>query len=245
YLVAREAFGLRSLWEAIEALDNRAAAAAQISMLLTINRTLTSAVQWLLTQVELPSKLASIITTYRNGVEQLEKWLTKRPTETDDVCKKNESLLLTQGIPAQLAHRVSSMPLLATALDLANLAEESDSDMGEIAEIFFGIGHKLGFDWLNERAHALVAETPVQREAIAVILNDLDATRRGLTASILGISDKGRKTAASRQNLDDWLTGNAAKLEHYNTLINEWRGNEVVDVSTLTLASRQLAALLS
>ena len=40
YTIVREAFGLRDLWEAIEALDNKVPAEAQINMLRETGRTL-------------------------------------------------------------------------------------------------------------------------------------------------------------------------------------------------------------
>ena len=114
--------------------------------------------------------------------------------------------------------------------------------MDKAAEIFFGIGQRFGIDWLAERARAFIADTPWQREAVAVILADLAASQQGLTALVIK-ANKGKKTG-SQSELTSWLTENAARLERYDALLAEWRGVGSVDVAMLTLASRQLTALL-
>ena len=134
------------------------------------------------------------------------------------------------------------MPLLGTALDLTRLAEQSNVGMDQAAEIFFGLGKRLGFDWLSERARAFVADTPWQREAVAVILDDLAASQRDLTALVIGKPGKKAKTGSG---LTDWLAGNTRRIERYDALLNEWRGVGAVDVAMLTLASRQATALLT
>jgi glutamate dehydrogenase len=244
YLIAREAFDLRTLWAEIEALDNKVPAKAQTEMLLAINYMLKGSVHWLLTEIDMPSKLAATAATYRKGVEQLVGWLNKHPGDLSGSYKQTETDLMTQGVPAALAQRISLMPLLGTALDLTRLADESDGTISAIAETFFGLGHRLGLDWLFERAHAFVADTPWQREAINAILEDLADSHRNLTALIVGKAAKGKKAASNGQKLSDWLMRNAAGIERYDGLLSEWRTVGAVDVAMLTLAGRQLAALL-
>lgn len=245
YLLARKAFGLRDLWKSIEALDNHVPAKIQTNMLLTINQTLKDAVQWLLLEEELPSKLAPVVTSYREGIEHLADWLGKRPPEINGRHKKTENELTAEGVPAPLAHRIAFVPLLGTALDLTRLATQSGAGMDTVAEIFFGLGQRLGFDWLNDRARAFVADTPWQREAVATILDDLAASQRRLTALVIGQPAKGKKAKAVRPKLADWLQKKASRIERYDALLSEWRGLGAVDVAMLTLASRQLAGLLN
>ena len=65
-----------------------------------------------------------------------------------------------------------------------------------------------------------------------------------MAAKILGMAGKGKK-ADTRAVLANWLKENAARLEQYDALLNEWRTVGAVDVAMLTLASRQVAALLT
>ncbi|HUY68751.1 MAG TPA: hypothetical protein VMV79_05565, partial [Alphaproteobacteria bacterium] len=158
--------------------------------------------------------------------------------------KKTEAALVAQSVPSALARRIALLPLLGTALHLTHLAEKSGGDIGVIADIFFGLGRRLGLDWLTERARALVVETPWQREAVATILDEFAANHSKLTALIIGKAAKSKKAGASDRKLVDWLTDNAGRIERHDALLNEWRAAGAVDIAMLTLASRQLAALL-
>jgi glutamate dehydrogenase len=243
YLLTREAFGLRPLWHAIENLDGQIPAHVQYQMLLTINQTISDAVQWFLVETNLPSKMAPTIMIYSEGIEQLVKWLEKRPPAINGPYKKAESELVAQGVPTSLARRVAMMPVLGIALDLTRLADQSGSDIGSVAEVFFGLGHRLGFDWLVGHAHAIVVQTPWQREAIMAILEDLNLYQRHMTAMVVGKS-KSKAVKSAGQKLSIWFDHNAENIERYDALLNQWRVLSSLDVAMLTLASRKLAALL-
>ena len=242
YLLTRESFGLRALWHAIEALDNKVAAKVQTQMFLIINQTLSSAVQWFLAELVLPSKLTPLILTYSKGIEHLVGWLEQRPTE-NGAYKKMEAKLLAANVPAPLAKRIALMSVLDTALDLTRLASQSNSNMDAVAEIFFGLGERLGFNWLTGHAKTIVSQTPWQREAITAILDDLANDHRHLTAQVIGAS-KGKKTLSPSDQMVAWLKTNADRVERFDGFLNEWRAVGTVDIAMLTLASRHLAELL-
>jgi glutamate dehydrogenase len=247
YLLGRASFDLRTIWKDIEALDNKAPAKAQTAMLLVVNDVLEHATQWFLTNTKTGAKLTPTIEIYRDGIERLYKWLDGRPSEINAYGIKMQAELAARGAPAALAQRIALMPLLKAALDLTQLAEQTGTSMDKTAEIFFGLGQRLGIDWLAERAHTFVAETPWQREAVSAILDDLATSQRGLTALVIGKGSKkagGKKEKAS-PDLNAWLAQNASRIEHYKALLGEWRNVGAVDVAMLTLASRQLAALLT
>jgi glutamate dehydrogenase len=244
YLVTRGAFNLRASWHAIEALDNRVAAKVQTEMFLTLNNVLDAAIQWFLTTVPMGAKLGPVIETYSKGIEHLANWLEKHP-ELNARATKNEAHLTSQGVPAALARRVSMMPVLVTALDLTYLASQTGTAIDAAAEVFFGIGHRLGFDWLTENAHKIIIQTPWQREAVGTILDDITTYQRRLTAMIVGKGSKDKKAKGSNnQKMQEWLDKNAARVERYDAVLNEWKSIGSVDVAILSLASRQLAALL-
>ncbi|HEU0117498.1 MAG TPA: NAD-glutamate dehydrogenase domain-containing protein, partial [Alphaproteobacteria bacterium] len=242
YLLTRGAFGLRSWWHMIEALDNKVPAKVQAQMVLTLNHTMSNAVQWFLNEIKLPSKLAPLIESYGKGIERLTHWLEKRPAEINGRFKSAEKKLVEQGVPVELAEHVAMMPVLGTALELTRLAETSHSNIESAAEVFFGIAHRLGLDWLAESARGIVAQTPFQREAIFAILDDLAATHRHITATIVG-KGKEKKPRPAGEKLADWLKDHAAEMERFDASLTEWRSAGTVDVAMLTLASRQLAAL--
>jgi glutamate dehydrogenase len=243
YLLARETFRLRELWKGVESLDNLVPAKIQAHMHHIILLALNDAVHWFLVKRDLKTDLKPIIKTYGAAIEQLAAWIEKHPLAIHEHSKKTESELAAKGVPSALAQRIALLPVLGAGLDLMDLAIQSRSDIGEVAEIFFNLDRRLGFDWLAERAQALVVQTPWQREALLVILDDLVTLHRRLTSMVVG-KGKGRRSGAPQQRLVQWLTAHAGRLERYDALLGEWRSTGTVDIAILTLACRQLSQLL-
>ncbi|MDP9127137.1 MAG: NAD-glutamate dehydrogenase [Pseudomonadota bacterium] len=243
YLMARDSFDMPTLWKAIEALDNRVPAAVQTHMHHTLRLILVDAVQWFLREIERGAKLEPVVALYRKSVESLAAWLEKSPAAITARYKTPQQDLVAQGVPAALARRIARMAALVPALDLARLAPKS-GQIATLAGLFFGLGERLGFDWLAEQAHNIVAQTPWQREAAALILSDLALTQKRLTAALA------RRSADSKNKTQDkalaeWMERRAAAIEKHDTLMKEWRSAPVVDIAMLTLATRHLTTLVA
>ena len=241
YVLARETFGLRGLWRQIEALDNSIPAQIQTQMLLTINQTLFSAMEWFLEETDLTAKLAPIVAGYTKGIEQLLAWIRKSPTFSDEQQIRVVESLKSHGVSHDLASRVAVIPLFGTALGLTRAANNSGNAIGEVAEIFFALEHRLSLGWLRDRINAYVADTPWQREALAVIGNEILAFQKNLTIHIL---KSGKKNDKPSTKLGGWMEGNAAYLDRYDAQINEWKAIGKLDLAMLTLASRLMDGLL-
>jgi len=241
YLLARDAFDFPSLWSQIEALDDRVSAQTQYEMHFTTREVLYSTMQWLLLEKELPAALKNGVDTYRQGTEQLVRWLDQCPSEINGRYKKRETELIAQGVSVDLSRRMSLMPVLCSALELTHLVADSGQRMETVSEIFFSLDHRLGLGWLAHQAHALIAQTPWQREAIMSVLNDLAMNHKRLTVSVIG--KKSGKPIAAAEKIAEWQANHSAAVESYDALLNEARAAGVVDVALLTLAVKRLDSL--
>ncbi|MER2519153.1 MAG: NAD-glutamate dehydrogenase [Bdellovibrionales bacterium] len=247
YLLSRESFRLRDVWQEIDALDNKVSVAAQMRMHRMVQQTLRNVTQRFLNLPDIPTKLAPAMQAYSRDVEALAKWLSKCGGGPACHYKDVESELIAQMVPPVLARRIAMLPALETALDLCRLAEAAKVSLEGAAEAHFALGERLGFDWLSGRAHAAsaVAQTSWHREAMAVLLDDLADIRRRLVSQALGVAGgKGKKVSASpAQRLEAWAEAHADDLVRYDTMLHEWRNAGVVDMAMLTLAVRKLGEL--
>lgn len=243
YLIAREAFGMRPIWHAIEELDNKIAAKVQIQMFLVTNAVVGEAMEWLLTKANLPQKLTPVITSYGKGAEQVMRWMEANSPAIKERFKKTENKFVTQGTPAALAKRISLLPVLPIAMELTRLSEQLGCSIESVCDIYFDLGQRLDLEWLIEHAQAIAVQTPWQRDAIAAILSDLATAHQKLT-SIIASSGKDKKTKDNGKKLAAWIENNATFLERYDTMMSEWRASGAADVAMLALASRQLNAIL-
>ncbi len=67
----REAFGLRDLWDSLEALDGKVSATAQLEAMLDIRGTSSRAITWFLTRLGRAPKISTDIPAFRKEIEKL------------------------------------------------------------------------------------------------------------------------------------------------------------------------------
>lgn len=245
YLMVREIFQLRNLWEAIETLDSKVSAQVQLTMLLTISDLLNSGVAWLLQHHAKKFTLGDTIRNMQNAVSQFTLWLEKRPDSGDRRSSHFAQKLIEQKVPQKLARQISQLTQLSNALDIIHLAADTRHSIDKIADIFFTLGTELGLDWLFDRSQIMLTETPWQREALITLLDDLSDTQQMLTAQIAKRMAKTQGQRNPQQILLEWKSTNHDKLTRYKALLDEIQSTGSLDIAMLTLASRQLASLIN
>lgn len=239
YTVASQIFKLNPLFAQIEALDNHVPAKTQIQMHLSVRKALSEAIFWLLTEIDLPTGFAPIVSLYGKGVEQLSGWFKKRPELVDARYSKREAEWVAEGVPPQLAKQIATLPLLVPAFDLTRLAQQSDGTVDAVADVFFELGKRLSFDWLTQHITASSSQAPWLREATSSAVAELLAIQRRLAASIVG-KGKDKKGGAPQEKLNQWVQRYQTELATYDAQIQEWRAAGVADLAMLTLAAKRL-----
>jgi glutamate dehydrogenase len=241
YLLARNAFVLSEVWADIEALDNKVPASVQTRMLLTMQQSVTQVMWRLLSDREALERLQPSIETNRKGLLQLGEWLTKRPSALDPTTRATTDWL-SLGVPPDLAQRMTSIPILVTAIDLIGLAAKHTMRVTDMASIFFDFEKRLEINWLSRLGSQSAMQTPWQREATASALTELADNHRRLTAQLASRKAKG-KDGGKAQDVASWATHHAAKLASYDAMLVEWRAAGSVDLAMLLLANEKLGAL--
>ncbi len=89
------------------------------------------------------------------------------------------------GVPAELAHRVASMQSLLSVFDIVVDAGLTGSEQPVVTDAYFGIGSRLGLDWLRDRILELPRTDRWQSLARAALRDDLYRLHRSLTREIL------------------------------------------------------------
>lgn len=240
YLIVRDAFGLRRLWDAVEALDTKVPAAVQTAMMLYTGRLMRRAVPWVLAHGSYPLDIAAEVARLAPVVEELTghlpdilspsalKWLA----ETAGNWSKD-------GVPGDLARRVSALPLLAASTDIAEIAVEANRDPSDVANLYFDLGDRLGLEYLRARTAEVKAENHWQRQAVAASLDDLFNLQARLTARVLV------QVQGGGDLFEAWAAHRTGPLERINSLLADLRGVAALDIAMLAVAGRQLRGLLA
>jgi glutamate dehydrogenase len=239
YTAAREVFEMRDLWAQIEALDNRVPAPMQYAMLYETGRLLRRLSYWLLMNRPALS-IEAAVSELRGPVRDLTAHLAGA------LCGQWRSGFdavlahyVDAGVPAGLATRMGLLDAHNSALDLVELASASKVSITDAAQVYFGLGVRLGLDWLHSQIEALHSDGNWQAVARAGLRNSLFQSQRLLTREAL--SQPGRSTPAGR--IETWVTANASNLAQWERMQADMRTAGKADFATLSVGTDALRRL--
>ncbi|RTR18394.1 NAD-glutamate dehydrogenase domain-containing protein, partial [Azospirillum griseum] len=242
YAITRDVFGLNTLWDVIDRLDNAVPAATQTALVLEIQTLVERAVGWFLAHGGHPLDVTAAIAAYRPAVDALTADLGQVLDGAEQARLAARAAIHTaNGVPEALAHRIAALPVLAAAPDLARIANRTGQPVTAVAAVYVGLGRRFALDWLRDAALATRADSHWQKQAVAAIVDDLFAHQMELTVRVLTTDGPGADSAEAR--IRQWIAARRAAMERVEPLIAELRGQPAVDLPMLTVASRQLRGL--
>jgi glutamate dehydrogenase len=241
YLVARQVFDLRALWTGIEALDNKVAATTQYRMLRTTQRLLDRAVLWFVRQSTGVIDVAAESRRFSSGVATLDAALDDvlDPARAAELAATTKDLI-GDGVPGDLARRIARLGELAAGLDIVRIAEAAKAPVEGVARIYFGIGARLGLDWLRGAASRVKTETPWQKLATASIVEDLLALQAELAGRALAAAGGIERVESLAEA---WQLRHKAGLARFDAILAELKASPAPEIAALTVTGRELRAL--
>lgn len=237
YIVARDSYALRPLWQQVEALDGAVPAALQTTLLTEANRLLERATGWVLRAGADACDMGAAIAELAPGIAQLEQaGFDLLPPELRAAVEARAQDYLAQGAPAELAARVGGLIVLASAADIVRLAQQHDLTVPEVGRLYFQVGHRFGLGWLRASAQKLVGGGHWQKLAVHAATEDLHALQGAITRSVLALD-------GPDPSLDAWTQGRQGVVARADSLVSELRAAPHLDLSMLVVANRLLKSL--
>jgi len=240
YTVTRDAFDLRPLWAAIEALDNRVPSEVQIAMQIEVGKLVGHCTQWFLRNRSHPIDIAETIGDFTPGISALKARL-------DDVISEGRARALARmverytelGVPVDLAREAASTEIMVSALDIVQAARARNLAVEDVGRVYFRLGERLGIDWLRERASGFDAATAWQRQAMTAIIDDLYGQQRLLTTHVI----ESGAGAGVDGALERWVETHRTAVARNEQLLADLRKAGGVDLAMLTVAAQQIRVL--
>ena len=265
YIIVRDSFGLRDLWQSIEALDNQVDAAVQTRMQLLTAKLVDRCVSWVLRYCTEDVDIADEIDHLKPGVDLLVENLDGVLYDVArTVLDERAGKLAGQGVPAALAARVSALNVLSAGFDLTRISDICKVPLAQVGPVYFHLGHRLGIAWLRDSATRMPAANHWQKQAVAAIVDDLYALQADLSVRVISAAtaaaEKAAATAAAEkppaeaapeapQEPEDpteaWLARRRQPVERIDQLVSELRALDHVDLSMLAVANRRLRGLMA
>jgi len=243
YAVAREVFEMRSFWTAVEGLDGRIEAGTQLELLIEGRRLVERASRWLVRDEPPTIEIEVTVARFLPGARILAQALPD-VLRGQDRSEFDERLveLESAGVPVDLARRVASLPALLSSFDVVQEGVLTDRPQSAVMAVYFGIGSRLGLDWLRDRILELPRADRWQALARAALRDDLYRLHRSLTREVLCSGDD---TADGEPQIDDWERRNEAALRRALGVIDDVKSSHAYDTTTLPVALRELKRLVS
>ncbi len=241
YAVAREVFGMRAFWSAVEDLDNKVEAGIQLQMMIEARRLVERATRWLvqasggaidieatLRQFEPGARmLSAAIPDVLEGVDR--EWYDRKAEE-----------LREAGVQPELAARVASMPALFSVFDIVEVAEAIGREPEAVMVTHFRLGSRLDLNWLRDRIFDLPRANRWQALARAALRDDLYSLHRALTREVLETADGADSDVA----IDQWEQRNKPALERCLSILADIKASRNYDTTTLPVALREVRNLI-
>ncbi len=239
YIIARDVFSARSAWEDIEALDNKIPAQVQVGLHREVQRMIERATMWFLRNGGTPIDITVNVEAFSAAVSALGSRIhSVLPEQLNGRIQARAEHSRSAGVPEALAERVADMVVLPSACDIVRIAAARGIPIDDVAGLYFTVGEYLGFSWLRSQTETLAAASHWQKLAVAAIVEELYGHQRDLTIRVLDTVGKAENGA-----VEEWAETCRPAVERMRMLMGELEATTPLDLSMLTVASRQLGTL--
>ena len=250
---ARRIFDLEQLVDRINALDNKAPAAAQIALHQRVGGALRRATTYLARTAgfdgEKPPSILDVVELYREPVEaqRAHAWEELSAIERERVALR-EKMLVDLGAPEDLAREAAILSPLTTALDVADLARHTKWPVHQAALLHCAVGADFGLDALRDFATNIKLEQHWDRLVVRRAAQDFGAAQLTLAeaaARSVGAPPKGADNAWIVEQTNTWIAGLGQPAARARSAFAELNAQGPWTFAKLMLISAEFNGLLA
>ena len=241
YISAMEIYGIRELWDQIEALDHKVTSAIQMEMMLSVIRLIKRATRWLLRNRRHELMPTDCVAGFASGLDQLREaypgMLRGRAAEQFQTLYDH---FVAAGVAPELAKEIAAADHAYTALGIIQAAGDTDAPLMNVAGLYFFIGERLELDWFSDLILASKVDNEWQALARDTYLEDLEWQQRTLATGVL--RHMGEDLNLSKC-VNQWEKKEALLLERWRQMLAELHANPAPDFAMFAVANRELLDL--
>lgn len=241
YIIVREVFGLRGIWDQIEALDNKVPAAVQMKAMTETSRLSEHMINWFLTHRH-DIHIGKEMGTFGKHIASLKSNMDDLLTE--DLLKKVEgraSQHRSEGLPEDLAHDIALIPVLTSLCDIIKIAQEREISIQSTARTYYQVGETFELIWLRDKARTLRTDDNWEAEANVGMVAELYDCQAGLSMHI--IKHTGLKSGSGRDVVSKWIAEHQELMEKLLPFFTELHRAEHIELPHLVIAEQRLRNL--
>ncbi len=242
YLIVRDAFTLRQIWDDIEALDNKIPATVQLRAMIKTSRLAERETYWLLTRMGRKANRAKDGEVFAKQVTILKKNLAKiLPQDIRSNMDMRAKDWQSNGIPEALAKEIAMLPLIGAAFDLVQISQRQKADVTKIARIYFDLGGLFHFERLRIKAINMAEDHPDLAMAANGIVESLNIIQSSLTSRI---AEDCKQKAADEGISMRWVNEFCPRAQLVIHMIEEMEKTGQFALADLVVVDQQLRGLI-
>jgi glutamate dehydrogenase len=251
FAVVTKVFELPALWREIDALDNVVPTEIADEMVLETRRLLDRASRWLLSNRPQPLAVGAEINRFSRVVHEIApKVGDLLRGQTHKTVVQDIEKFVYHGVPAGLAARIAALLDSYGLLDVTEVAELAEREVGldtersplETAELYYALSDHLNIDQLLTSISGLERGNRWHALARLALRDDVYASLRAITLDALQHSDPGQ---TADQKIENWEKANASRLGRARVALDELRhASGRLDLAALSVAARQIRSMI-
>ena len=238
YAATRDSFRLAELNAAIDELDGIVPGALQLRLYAELQDLLMSRIVWFIRNLDFSSgSLESIVSLYGTGIAEVESSLPDLlSADARELWHGRAQALVSDGVPADLARRLSALQDLVAAPDIVLVAHKTGRPIQEIARTHFAVETMFHIGTVAGAAREVSVSDYFDRLALDRAIDAVAAAHRKLTAEVVAQGD------ASADPVAAWTIKRGSELTRIRSAV-ETIVSSGLTVSKLTVAASLLGDL--
>jgi glutamate dehydrogenase len=186
--------------------------------------------------------IRDLVDYFQSSVKALSEHMPN-PLASKDRLALNRQIkyLMAAGVPRELAQQVSRMLMLASAMDLVEVAKQRQSDIEIVAGVYFNLGSSLEFHWVRDQIAKLSVQTHWHTMAKTRLIDTLNKHQRDLTSQLMVTIKKQKNT---KKMIEHWAEDNRFAYDRHARMITDLKARSSVDFAMLSVVVAGVGSLL-
>ncbi|MCF6220257.1 MAG: NAD-glutamate dehydrogenase [Robiginitomaculum sp.] len=247
FTIAYEVLQIDKIRSAINRLDNKISAEAQLSLQAEISTVLQRVIGWLVRRGETGS-IDMRIARRTDGLTHVdESWVNVLSSYDSRRVASRIGRFIRSGIPEELAADVSLLRARASGFDVVELTEKTGWPIRKSAELFYDMGGRFKIDRLRSMSMKAKPKTHWEGLAQQRIEEDYYAAQAGLAldAARLHIDGGGTAKASTKTMIKTYIDSKPHAVKAYDAAYSKINASGGWSLAKFAIVNAQLRELLA
>ncbi len=239
YCFACEIFDAQDLWAGIEGLNATIDPEIRSNLMLIVNRLMEGSISWLAYNFREKKLSAETLTSFKHGIERLEKDLAELlPEHQRQKASAERDRLVNAGVPDEIADRVGGLNITFLFLDIIAVSTRCPDSLEAVARIYFTLDQKLRWGVLRNLIGRVRHAGYWQSLARTALYDDFHKACQSLTLDrVLSVS------GSKSEKPDEWYEARESGIKRYLALLEKIQSDPSAEIDALAVLIKELRSV--